>query len=177
MIKDLTKTNKPSHYFSNKQLKSFVNYNQDKAVRSKNFQINFYKNLFVFYFLDIIKKQIDSENKKSFDSFSGKGNSSYINDRTVDTTFYNKKSSDATGTSNLLNYMRDSGRTDKSRSLNGSMIRPQSSCNMSYSTAKPKVRSDSNSSSNLLKSRKSLNNSRIEDIKKQTNKSFEDNGI
>ncbi len=73
--------------------------------------------------------------------------------------------------------MRDSGRTDKSRSLNGSMIRPQSSCNISYSTMKPKLRSDSNSSTNLLKSRKSLNNSRMEEIKKQTNKSFEDNGI
>jgi hypothetical protein len=74
--------------------------------------------------------------------------------------------------------MRDSGRTDKSRSVNGSLIRPQSSCNMSYSqTQKPKVRSDSNSSSILVKSRQSLNNSRIEEIKKQTNKSFEDNGM
>ncbi len=34
MIKDLTKTNKSTHFFTNKQLKSFVNYNQDKAVRS-----------------------------------------------------------------------------------------------------------------------------------------------
>ena len=116
-----------------------------------------------------MKKQIDLEDKKNYDSFTRKEiNSSFLNDKSMDTAY--KKTSDATLNSNLMNYMRDSRRDDLSRSL----LRPQSSSNISF-TNKAKPRSGSTSSS-VLKSRKSLNNSRAEDWKKQGNKSFDENG-
>ncbi len=123
-----------------------------------------------------MNKYSDLDDKQFIDSIKKKENTSFMNDKTNDTsTIINyKKTPEPVISSQLNNFMRDS-RGLKANITDKTLSHPRSTVSLLGATAK-KIRPDSPSMT-ILKSKKCLDDSRVEQLKKQTNKSFDLNGI